>query len=221
MAALRYGRGALPVETFPRQVEDLRTWLENSTTPEHPFHRVRAMPRGPGVPELWILGSGGHGALYAAELGCGYSFAQFISGEDGAAATRAYRERFRPSTRLAEPRASVGVGVICAGTGEEARRLAASLELWRRRIAYGQDRGIPSPEEALRELEPGWEPPPPGTDGARVIAGDPDRVRAELLRLAERCGVDEVMAVTVTHDPGARMRSYELLAEAMGLEPRE
>ena len=54
-----------------------------------------------------------------------------------------------------------------------------------------------------------------------MVAGDPHEVRAELLRLAGRCGVDEVMAVTVTHDFGARMRSYELLAEAMGLEPRD
>ncbi|HEX2094814.1 MAG TPA: MsnO8 family LLM class oxidoreductase, partial [Longimicrobiaceae bacterium] len=90
LGALQYGRGALPVELFPRQVEDLRMWLENRTEPGHPFHRVRAMPRGPGVPELWILGSGGHGALYAAELGCAYSFAQFISGQDGAAVVRAY-----------------------------------------------------------------------------------------------------------------------------------
>jgi len=28
------------------------------------------------------------------------------------------------------------------------------------------------------------------------------------------------MVVTVTHDPAARLRSYELLADAMGLEGR-
>jgi hypothetical protein len=31
--------------------------------------------------------------------------------------------------------------------------------------------------------------------------------------------VDEIMAVTVTHNFAARVRSYELLAEAMELEP--
>ncbi|HEX2094080.1 MAG TPA: hypothetical protein VHG28_16880, partial [Longimicrobiaceae bacterium] len=132
----------------------------------------------------------------------------------------AYRERFRPSAHLAESRASVGVGVICAADGEEARRLAAPLELWRRRIGRGIDRGIPAPEEALAELGESWEPPRIGESGARVIAGDPAEVRSELLRTAERYGVDELMVVTVTHDFGARLRSYELLAEALGLEGR-
>jgi septum site-determining protein MinD len=34
-------------------------------------------------------------------------------------------------------------------------------------------------------------------------------------------GADEVLVVTVTHDFAARLRSYELLAEAMGLEADE
>ena len=34
-------------------------------------------------------------------------------------------------------------------------------------------------------------------------------------------GAEEVIVVTITHDHGARRRSYELIAEAFGLEPRE
>jgi luciferase family oxidoreductase group 1 len=218
--ALAYGR-PFAGDVFPRQVEELGRWLANENfAADHPWRRVRAMPRGPGVPELWILGSGGQGALHAAEAGCAYSFAQFISGEDGAGVVGAYRERFRPSTRLAEPRASAAVSVVCAETREEAGRLASSMELWRRRIMRGLDRGIPSPEDALAELGQGWAPPSPDEPGARAIAGDPATVRDALLRLAERYGVEELMVVTVTHDPGARLRSYELLAEVMGLEGR-
>ncbi|HYJ78043.1 MAG TPA: LLM class flavin-dependent oxidoreductase [Longimicrobiaceae bacterium] len=219
LRALQYGRPGLPIEYFPQQVEDLVGWLENGFDRSHAWGRVRAMPRGPTVPELWLLGSGGSSAYLAAEVGAAYSFAQFISGEDGSELMRAYRERFRPSRLLAGPRGSVALGVICAETREEAWRLASGLELWRRRIASGRDRGIPSPEEALAELGPDWRPPPVGTDGARMIAGDPDEVSGELLRVAGRYGVDEVMVVTVTHDSGARLRSYELLAEAMRLVP--
>lgn len=111
------------------------------------------------------------------------------------------------------------MSVICAETAGEARRLASGIELWRRRIMRGWDRGIPSPDQALGELEPGWEPPPPGIDGAHLVTGTPEVVRAELIRIAEHCGVDEIMAVTVTHDFAARVRSYELLAEVMELEP--
>lgn len=220
--ALQYGRGALPVDAFPQQVEDLLAWLENDIPADHPFRKVRAMPRGgAGVPDVWLLGSGGHSALYAAQFGCGYSFAQFISGQDGARVVNAYRERFRPSLRNGTPRASVAVGVICAETREEAVRLSSGLELWRRRISTGRDRGIPAPDEALAEMRGAWKPPPSGgVDGARGIAGDPGQVRDELHRLAAHYGVDEVMIVTVTHDFTARLRSYELIAEAVGLAPR-
>jgi luciferase family oxidoreductase group 1 len=214
---LQYGRGGIPVEYFPQQVEDLVGWTTDGFEGDHPFRRVRAMPRVGTAPELWLLGSGGSTAALAARVGAGYSFAQFISGEDGAAAVRGYREAFRPSAGMPAPAASVGIGVVCAPTEDEAGRLASSLELWRARIARGRDRGIPSPEEALAELGEGWRPPPPGRDGARVVVGDPDQVRGELLRTAARYGVDEVMVVTVTHDFDARLRSYELLAEALEL----
>lgn len=218
--ALQYGRGGLPIEAFPQQVEDLIGWLGNTfDRSAHPWGRVRAMPRGTSLPDVWLLGSGGDSRYIAAELGTGFSFAQFISGQDAAPFVRAYRERFRPSPQLAQPRASVAVSVICAETADEARRLASGGEVWRRRIMRGWDRGIPSPDEALAELEPGWEPPPPGEDGARLVVGTPDVVRAELLRIAGHCGVDEMIAVTVTHDFAARVRSYELLAEVMELEP--
>ena len=214
--ALGYGR-TIPVEHFPEQVAELMGWLENSYDRHHPWGRVRAMPRGDTVPQLWLLGSGGASVAYAAELGLGYTFAQFISGEDGESSLRAYRERFRPSRHFPEPRASLAVGVVCADTEEEAWRLASSLELWRQRIGLGRDRGIPSPDEALAQLPAGWRPPALGTGGARAVVGAPEQVAGELRRLAGRCGVDEVMTVTVTHDPDARVRSYELLAAAMEL----
>ncbi len=215
VSALGYGR-TIPIQHFPQQVEELIGWLENSFDRTHPWGRVRAMPRGAAIPEVWLLGSGGESWRHAAEMGLGFTFAQFISGEDGAATFRAYRDQFRPSRHLVGPRASLAVGVLCADTEEEAHRLASSLELWRRRIGTGRDRGIPSPEEALAELG-SWRPPAVGTQGARVVAGEPAQVAAELRRLAERHGVDEVMTVTVTHDFAARVRSHELLAAAMGL----
>ena len=216
-AALQYGRGAIGIDAFPQQVQDLVGWLTDGFQDGHPWRRVRAMPRASTSPQVWLLGSGGSSAQYAAETGSGYSFAQFISGHDGAALARAYREHFRPSAHFPAPRVSVGLGVICAETEAEAHRLAASLELWRMRIMRGRDRGIPHPDEALAELPPGWRPPPPGTDGARMIAGDPSQVAAELRRVAQRYAADELMIVTVTHDADARTRSYELVADAMGL----
>lgn len=214
--ALQHGPGALGIEHFPEQVAELIGWVGDSLEPDHPFARVHATPLGPTTPEVWLLGSGGSSALYAAALGTGYSYAQFISGQDGAAVVRAYRERFRAGV-FAEPAASVGVSVICADTAEEASRLASSLRLWRRRMQVGNFGAFPSPETAIREMY-GDAQPPPVRDETRLIAGDPAHVRAALLRLAEHYETDELLIVTVTYDFAARVRSYERIAEALELE---
>ncbi|MDZ7778513.1 MAG: LLM class flavin-dependent oxidoreductase [Gemmatimonadota bacterium] len=218
-AALRYGREPIPVERFPAQIEDLMGWIGESLADDHPLARVRATPRGTDLPEMWMLGSGGSTAEVAARLGVGYSFAQFISGVDGSASVRGYRERFQPSGAAAEPRANVGVGVLCAESRQEAERLALSLHLWRMRIMRRVDRGIPSPEQAEEEFQAwGVSPEQLLREDTRVIVGDPEQVRDGLVELAARYGVDEIMTVTVTHDFEARRRSYELLAEVMGLK---
>jgi luciferase family oxidoreductase group 1 len=215
--ALQYGRGEIGIEHFPRQVEDLIGWVTDTLEDDHPFRRVRAMPRAPTAPEIWLLGSGGSSGEYAAEQGCAFSFAQFISGLDAADSIRSYRERFRPSPHLARPYASLGIGVICAETRTEAERLALSMHLWRWNVIRRMDRGIPSPEQAIEAFSAAGIPRDELLSDTRTIVGDPDHVRAELLRLAEHCNVDEIMTVTVTYSFEARVRSYELLAEVMGL----
>src|SRR5690606_6818939 len=94
-----------------------------------------------------------------------------------------------------------------------------SLQLWRGRVARGMDRGIPTPEQAEEEFSEAGIPTESLRHDPRVIAGDPPAVRAALLELAERYGVDELMLVTVTHSFEALVRSYELGADAMGLRP--
>jgi alkanesulfonate monooxygenase SsuD/methylene tetrahydromethanopterin reductase-like flavin-dependent oxidoreductase (luciferase family) len=90
------------------------------------------------------------------------------------------------------------------------------LRLWRARIETGRDRGIPTPEEAMaHEYTAGQALRV--HDGERVLVGTPERVAGQLQSLAARYDADEVMIVTVTHDPGARRRSCELLAEALNL----
>jgi hypothetical protein len=45
-------------------------------------------------------------------------------------------------------------------------------------------------------------------------------VRDRLLELRERYQADELMAITITGDYDSRLRSYELLAGAFGLNQR-
>ena len=220
MRALQHGPGALGLEHFPGQVADLIGFLGDALPPGHPFAGVRAQPQGPGVPELWLLGSSDASAAYAAHFGCAFSFAHFITDAGGIAVMAAYRELFRASPWLAAPRGSIGVFVLCADSEAEAQRLARSRDLWRLRL----DRGVLGPFPSVAEAEAY---PYTAEDDAHIafnrrrqVVGAPEQVKAALLALGAAYGVDEFVVVTICHDFAARLRSYELLAEAFALSPR-
>jgi luciferase family oxidoreductase group 1 len=204
-------------EYFPQQVADLVGFLHGALPEGHPYAPVLAMPTGPTAPEVWLLGSSDQGAAIAAHFGTGFSFAHFINEEGGAEVTRAYRRSFRPSAWLSKPRASAAVFVVCADTEAEAQRLAKSRELFIVRLYTGRPGQYPSIEEAEAY---------PYTDRElailqhakrRTVAGTPEQVRERLEALAAAYEADELIIVTITHDPKARRRSYELLARAFGL----
>ena len=78
---------------------------------------------------------------------------------------------------------------------------------------------MPTVEEALAEEGP-TEPPVRTGRPERMITGSPANVRDRVDELLQLSGADEVMAMTNIHAFDDRLRSYELLAEAFGLEPR-
>jgi luciferase family oxidoreductase group 1 len=178
------------------------------------------MPQGPGGPEVWLLGSSGHSAAYAAHFGFAFSFAHFISQQGGPEIMAGYRQYFNPLLELQRPLGSVAVRVICADSEAEAQRLASSFGLMRLRMQRGQTGPVPSVEEALAypysEAERAHVA---ALINARGVVGDPEQVKARLEQLAAEYGVEEVVVVTVVHDPRARQRSYELLAEVFLLQP--
>ena len=188
---------------------------------DHPWRGVRAVPQTAGVPQTWVLGSSGASAGEAAALGCAYAFAECVAGVDGAEHVAEYRRAFRPSPRLAAPRCCVAVAVVCAETQARAERLALSAQAWRPRLlAQGIERGFPSPENAAAFLAASGTPLETLHDDRRLIAGDPARVRRHLLETAERYAADELMILTITHAFADRLRSYQLIADTLGLAPR-
>jgi luciferase family oxidoreductase group 1 len=206
-------------DQFPHQVQDLIGWLEDRMNGEHPFARVRATPEPTGgTPPVWLLGSSDYSAAVAAVLGTAFSFAHFINPSLGDAVMKQYREGFKPSPTLAQPLGNVGVGVICAETTEEALRLATSVRLWRRRLMRGDPGPVPTIDEAIGELGPNALERPHDPE-RRLVIGNPDEVRVELTELAEAYRVDELIVLTIVHDHAARVRSYELVAEAFADQP--
>jgi len=208
-------------DDFKEQLEELLAFLHNSFPAGHPFSRIRVAPETPGAPDVWLLGSSSWSAVTAAQLGLPYAFAHFIDPEPTRVALQEYRLRFRPSAHSARPQALVALGVLCAETQEEADRLFLSSRLLLRRIRQGDRRPVPSPKEAAHELGSSPDPlfPGPG-EWPRYIVGTPERVADRLHDMARELHLDEIMTVTIVHDHRARLRSYELLAQAMGIVPR-
>jgi luciferase family oxidoreductase group 1 len=218
-AALAHGPGALSIEHFPEQIAELTAFVSNDLPENHPFRGVRAVPEGPELPELWLLGSSTEGGAYAAHFGWAFSFAHFISPEGGEAVMRDYFARFRPSKLLHEPRASIGVSVTCADTKEEAEMLGWSR--WGSRVLgfHSDQLGIVPPEVARDFPYTPQEREYVEYQSSKAVYGTPEQVRDKLEELERRYGVDEFVVLTVVYDFAARLHSYELLAEAFDLKP--
>jgi luciferase family oxidoreductase group 1 len=215
--ALRHGPGSLPIEYFPRQIADLQGFMKNQLAADHPFQGIEAMPTGPSLPDLWLLGSSDQSAAYAAHFGCRFSFAHFINPHGGEQVMAAYRDYFEPSAELAQPEGSIAVFAICADSDEQAQWLRKSRDLWLLRLRKNQLGPIPTPEEADTYPYSEQDRLMLEMNQERSITGGPVMVKAQIDALAERYGVDEVVVVTICHDFQARLRSYELLAQAYAL----
>ena len=199
------------VGQFPRDVVELQSYFR----PAEPGQRVIAVPgEGLEVP-LWILGSSTYGAELAAELGLPYAFASHFAPQQMMEAIALYRSRFKSSAQLAAPYVMLGFNVFAADSDEEGELLATSLMQ-----AF----------VALRSGNPGkLKPPLPGYAdtlpleyramlravlGSSAI-GSPATVRAATEAFVERTGADELMITSQIFDHEARLRSFELLTEAL------
>src|SRR5215207_7288276 len=212
---LQRDRRQAPPDDFFDQLAELLAYLEDRFPADHPLKRLTALPGLPEAPEPWLLGSSPQSAIWAAELGMPYAFADFINSKDGAGIVQLYRERFADSARLETPRTAVAVWAIAAETEEEAQRLSYSSRMAMAMLRRGRLIAVPPVETAERFLR--GEGLLDKSVGRRLVLGTPDAVRAELEQVAADYHAEEVIVVSITYDHGARRRSYELIAEAFGL----
>lgn len=215
--ALRGSRESLQADDFPDRLAELVAFGKGSLAVRNSSATVAAMPPDVPLPPLWLLGSSDFSAQLAAMLGMGYAFAAHFSDFPPEASLRAYREQFTPGA-LQQAHAILTVSVVCADTDAEAERLAASLLVAFARLRTGQKSILLSPEDALAY---------PFTPQERAvveairplhIVGSPATVRQRIEHLAARTQADEVMVTTFTYGQQERLRSYELVAQAFGLQ---
>jgi len=168
-------------------------------------------------PEPYLLGSSLQSAVWAAELGMPYVFADFINAR-GAEIADYYRQRFRPSARWNKPYVIVAAWAICAETDSEALKLSAPMRMMMTLLHRGRLIPVPTVEKAQQFLAQeglGVDTMPPGR---RLITGGPEHVHGALEDLSrEYDGPDEILIVNIMYDHALRTRSYELIAEEIGL----
>jgi luciferase family oxidoreductase group 1 len=216
--ALQRDRRQAAPDDFPQQLAELLGYLNDNLPADHPFARLaHTLPGSPQRPQPWLLGSSPKSAIWAAELGLPYAFADFIN-PNGAEIAALYRERFAEGEHEYAPSTAVGVWVICADSDDEARRLAASGRMTFTLLRRGQLIAVPPPEQALRFLEQDERVEGQPRARRRAIVGSPETVRAELEQVVSDYGAQEAIVVCITYEHEARRRSYELLASAFALD---
>ena len=214
MRALR--RDAMASDAFPRDVQELQGYLAGRSL----IPGVDAIPGKDTHVPLYILGSSLFGAQLAAALGLPYAFASHFAPHSLFDALEIYRENFKPSEQLAEPYAMAGVGVIAAADKESAE---AQLEITRRvrvKSLFKSPSGAKLTEEEVDQI----------LDSPRARAvdemltysavGTGEEAAAYLADFQQRTGVQELITVHYADSVENRVRSVEILAEAVGLSER-
>jgi luciferase family oxidoreductase group 1 len=200
-------------QDYIQQIVDLKAFLSDDREAGTVHEKVMAIPSIETQPELWMLTSSGESAYMAAHFGMAVSFAQFINPVGGAEAIKAYREHFKPSEQLSEPKASVGIFVFCSESEEKAKRMQTIMDYRLIGLEKGRIDMTPSYEEASAYSYSGAEWSRVLHNRQRMIMSTPDEVKMKMTVLASTLKVDEIVVATFSEEAEDRMNSYRILAE--------
>ncbi|WP_400191496.1 LLM class flavin-dependent oxidoreductase [Hymenobacter sp. B81] len=199
------------VDDFPQHVQELQQYL----SADNRHSKVRAVPgEGLDIP-IWLLGSSTYSAQLAGWLGLPFAFASHFAPTHLQAALHLYRENFRPSEHLAQPYAAACVNVIAADTDEEAQSLATSFHQLALNIIRGTSRPLQPPVPSMQGIWSEMEAEAVGQMMDYSFVGSAATVQRQLKGFVQATGISELLAVSHIYEPAARLRSYELLAQAM------
>jgi luciferase family oxidoreductase group 1 len=207
-ALRRYYQGA---DEFPNDVVELLQYFE----PVQPGQQVRAVP-GAGVEvEAWILGSSLFGAQLAAALGLPYAFASHFAPDMLEQALAIYREKFRPSARLARPHVMLALNVVAADSDAEAKRLFTSQQLGFINLRRGRPGLVQAPVADITTVSTPEERIGVDRALACAVVGSRATVAHGVEAFIERHRPDELMLTANVFDHAARLRSFQLAADVL------
>jgi len=206
-------RSPQSADAFPNDVLELQALLDDA----QPGQLVQAVPGAGLKTPLWILGSSLFGAQLAAMLGLPFAFASHFAPDALHQALSLYRAQFQPSAQLQRPYAVVGANVFAAETDAEARRLFTSAQQSFANLVRGTRFQLRPP---IDDIETYWTPAEK-QQASRMLTysfvGSRQTVTRGLETFIAETGADEVIVAAAIYDHQARLRSYEILAEALGV----
>ena len=198
-------------ETFPQDVLELKSYFK----PVKPGQNVQAVPGGGLRVPIWLLGSSLFSARLAAALGLPFAFASHFAPDHLQGALSLYRREFQPSDDgLEQPYAMAAIAVYAADTDREAARLFTSLHQSFLQLHRGTPGKLPPPVDSMEGLWSAAEKAGITHTFREAVVEAPDTVRRGIAAFLERNPVDELMVTAAIYDPGARLRSFEIVAEA-------
>ena len=199
--------------TTPQRIREVLDLLADTCVASNDG-RVVAVPDGVPAPEPWVLGTSPDSAQMAAALGLPYAAGAFIDPTQIEACLATYYQHFVPSRWCAAPTTMLATVVFCADTEQDARRIMHTSEQWFvQSFLRGENVRFPAGDHSItlsaRETMI--------TEMRRstVIWGTAQACVEQLQMLQKRLQVAEVAVVTITERFDDRLRSYELLAEAL------
>ncbi|MFC5525652.1 LLM class flavin-dependent oxidoreductase [Rhodanobacter ginsengisoli] len=197
-------------DAFPQDVLELLGYFEPAT----PGQPVRAVP-GAGIEvPVWLLGSSLFSATLSARLGLPFAFASHFAPDAMDEALALYRRDFRPSARLRQPYAMLGINVVAADTDAEARRLFTTQQQSFVNLRRGRPGLIPPP---IDDIEAFWTPvEKAGLERALACAvvGDAAAVQDGIEAFIARHQPDELLLTANIFEHAARRHSFEMAAAA-------
>ena len=200
-------------DEFPADVVELLEYFE----PERHGQAVRAVP-GAGVEvEAWILGSSLFGAHLAARLGLPYAFASHFAPDMLVQAMEHYRANFQPSARLVQPHVMLALNVVAADNDARARRLFTSQQQGFVNLRRGRPGLIPPPVDDIHAYATTAELALVDHALACAVVGSPETIRRGISDFVAKHQPDELMLTANIFDHAARMRSFELAADVLGI----
>ncbi|GIP50320.1 alkanal monooxygenase [Paenibacillus sp. J53TS2] len=209
-------QGSRESASLTDKIVELRKYVQDRLEADHPLAGLRAAPHPAQAPELYVLGASVDSAEVAAGLGLPYVFSLFINGDPAIAlkAIQTYRQSFDTS-HGSEPQVILALSLVVAESEAEAAELAGKQKVVKVRLDSGRTVTLGTREQAEEFGRQAGESYTIEEQDPWIVKGTKEVVREQLLALQRDTGIEEMIVTSNISPFEKRVRSFELLHDAL------